>query len=187
MFIHKTADVSEKAKIGNGTKIWNLAQVREGVTIGENCVISKNVYIDHDVQIGNNVKVQNNVSIYYKAILENGVFIGPHACFTNDKIPRAINHDGTPKKTDDWVHETTHIKEGASIGANATLIPGITVGKWALVGSGAVVTKDVPDYGLVVGCPARLVGFVCKCGKKFEKNRCEICITEAPNGEKNNE
>ena len=143
MFIHKTADVSEKAKIGEGTKIWNLTQVREGATIGEKCILSKNVYIDRDVQIGNNVKIQNNVSIYFNTILEDGVFIGPHVCFTNDKIPRAINPDGTQKNADDWEHETTHIKEGASIGANSTLLPGITIGKWAMVGSGAVVTKDV--------------------------------------------
>ena len=113
-------------------------------------------------------------------MIEDGVFIGPHVCFTNDKIPRAINPDGTPKKADDWVHETTHIKEGSSVGANSTLIPGITIGKWALVGSGAVVTRDVPDYGLVVGCPARRVGYVCKCGKKFENTACSVCQTKAP-------
>ncbi|MEK6844011.1 MAG: acyltransferase [Nanoarchaeota archaeon] len=180
MFIHKTAEVSEKATIGEGTKIWNHSQIREGAKIGENCIISKNVYIDRNVEIGNNVKIQNNVSIYFKAIIEDGVFIGPHVCFTNDKIPRAINHDGTLKGLEDWNPEKTHIKQGSSIGANSTLLSGITIGKWVMIGAGSVVTKDVPDYGLVVGCPARLVGYVCKCGLKLEGKTCEKCNTKLP-------
>ena len=180
MFVHETADVSEKAVIGRGTKIWNGSQIREGAKIGENCIISKNVYIDHDVIIGNNVKIQNNVSLFFKSVLEDGVFIGPHVCFTNDKIPRAINNDGSLKRNEDWTPETIFIKNGASVGANATLLSGITIGKWALVGAGAVVTKDVPDHGLVVGNPARLVRYVCKCGKKFEGEKCNICNTKIP-------
>jgi len=128
--IHKTAEVSEKAEIGEGTKIWNLTQVRENVKIGKNCVLSKNVYIDHSVIIGDNVKIQNNVSIYYEAIIENGVFIGPHVCFTNDKVPRAINKDGSLKDVSNWKAETVLVKTGAAIGANSTILPGLTIGKW---------------------------------------------------------
>ena len=164
---HPTADVSPQATISPGTKIWQHAQVREGATIGANCIISKGVYIDSGVVIGNHVKIQNYVSIYCGVTLEDGVFCGPHCVFTNDKIPRAINPDGSLKSGDDWLVISTLVKQGASIGANATIVCGITIGKWAMVGAGAVVTRDVPDYGLVLGNPARLRGFVCSCGHKL--------------------
>lgn len=174
--VHLTAEVSDKARIGEGTSIWHHSQIRENARIGKNCIIGKNVYVDFDVSIGNNVKIQNNVSVYHGVAIEDGVFIGPHVCFTNDKFPRAINPDGTLKKGDDWEVSKTLIKKGASVGANSTIISGITIGEWALVGAGSVVTKDVPDYGLVCGSPARLVGYVCKCGKKLEgSKKCDIC------------
>jgi len=167
-FVHATADVSPKATIGHGTKIWQQCQIREGATLGSNCILSKGVYIDSDVQIGNNVKIQNGISIYHGVTLEDGVFCGPHCVFTNDRQPRAINRDGTLKSADDWIVSKTLVKMGASIGAHATIVCGITIGRWAMIGAGAVVTHDIPDYGLAYGNPARLHGFVCPCGEKLE-------------------
>jgi UDP-2-acetamido-3-amino-2,3-dideoxy-glucuronate N-acetyltransferase len=157
-FVHETADVSPKARIGEGTKIWNNAQVREGAVIGKECIISKNVYVDTGAIIGNRVKIQNNVSVYNGVTLEDGVFVAPHVCFTNDKNPRAINEDGTIKTASDWQILKTVVKYGASIGANATILPGITIGEWAMIGSGSVVTKDVPAYAVVLGNPAKIYG-----------------------------
>lgn len=168
-FQHHSADVSLKAKIGKKTKIWHHAHVREGAEIGMSCIIGKNVYIDFKVKIGNNVKIQNNVSIYHGITIEHGVFIGPHVCFTNDKIPRAINENGTPKTGNDWSVAKTIVKKGASIGANSTILPGITIGSFAMVGAGSVVTKDVGSYELVYGNPARTHGKVDKSGKIVKK------------------
>lgn len=164
-FQHHSAEVSLKAKIGNKTKIWHHAHVREGAEIGMSCIIGKNVYIDFKVKIGDNVKIQNNVSIYHGITLEHGVFIGPHVCFTNDKIPRAINEDGTLKTGANWSVAKTIVREGASIGANSTILPGITIGSFAMVGAGSVVTKDVADFQLVYGNPAKVHGVVDKSGK----------------------
>jgi UDP-2-acetamido-3-amino-2,3-dideoxy-glucuronate N-acetyltransferase len=171
--IHSTADVSASAKIGPGTAIWHHAQIREGASLGSNCVISKGVYVDAGVRIGDNVKIQNYVSVYHGVTIEDGVFCGPHCVFTNDKNPRAVNPDGTLKSADDWVLSTTLVKSGASIGANATIVCGVTIGRWAMIGSGSVVSRDVPDYGLAWGNPARLHGFVCPCGIRLEKSRIE--------------
>ena len=186
--IHKTAEVEEGAKIGSNTKIWHHCHVRRNAKIGDNCSLGKGVYVDHDVIIGNNVKIQNNVSVYYKALIEDGVMIGPHVCFTNDNLPRAINPDGSLKSSgsvgSDWKIDEIIIRKGAAIGANSTLLTGITVGEFALVGAGSVVTKNIPSYGLVYGVPARLVGYVCKCGKKLGdinlrgKVNCNSCKSE---------
>ena len=167
-YVHPTSDVSSEAKIGSGTKIWQHCQVRENTQIGSNCILSKGVYIDAGVKIGNNVKIQNGISVYHGVTLEDGVFCGPHCVFTNDKRPRSINPDGSLKSGDDWVVSETLVKMGASIGAHATIICGTTLGQWSMVGAGAVVTKNIPDYGLVIGNPARLIGFVCPCGEKLE-------------------
>jgi UDP-2-acetamido-3-amino-2,3-dideoxy-glucuronate N-acetyltransferase len=170
-FAHPTADVSPLASVGAGSKIWQHCQVREGVVIGTDCILSKSVYIDSGVQIGNNVKIQNGISVYHGVELEDGVFCGPHCVFTNDRRPRAINPDGTLKSADDWTVSKTLVRRGASIGAHATVVCGITIGQWAMIGAGAVVTRDVPDYGLVYGNPARLRGFVCPCGEKLRETR----------------
>jgi UDP-2-acetamido-3-amino-2,3-dideoxy-glucuronate N-acetyltransferase len=168
IYIHPTADVSPRATLGPGTKVWHQAQVREGAVLGRNCILGKGAYVDFDVQIGDNVKIQNRASVYHGVTLENGVFVGPHAIFTNDKMPRAINPDGSLKSDDDWELGHILVKEGASIGAGAIIVTGVTIGRFAMVGAGAVVTKDVPDYGLVYGNPARLQGYVCSCGHKLQ-------------------
>lgn len=166
-YIHPTSDVSPDAIIGSGTKVWQHCQIRENANIGKNCILSKGVYIDVGVNIGDNAKIQNGISVYHGVTLEDGVFCGPHCVFTNDKRPRSINPDGSLKGGDDWQVSETLVKKGASIGAHATIICGNSIGEWAMIGAGAVVTKNVPDYGLVLGNPAHIVGFVCPCGEKL--------------------
>lgn len=163
--IHPTAEVSPEASIGPGTSIWNQAQVREGARIGSGCVVGKNAYIDFDVVVGDHVKIGNNVSLFHGVTIEDGVFIGPHVCFTNDRIPRAINVDGSLKGADDWEVSPITVRHGAALGANSTILPGVTIGRWALIGSGSVVTRDVADHELVVGNPARRIGSACACGQ----------------------
>lgn len=174
MKVHSSADVSKKAKIGKGTVVWNNAQIREDAEIGENCMLGKNVYIDQNVKIGSNVKIQNNTSVYQGVTLEDGVFVGPHVCFTNDKNPRAVKPDGSIENFEDWDLGKIVVKKGASIGGNATILPDVKIGKWALVGAGSVVTKDIPDFGLVLGNPAKLVGHVNKKGERVKKAKSNI-------------
>ena len=166
--IHPTAEVSALARIGEGTSIWNQVQIREGAVIGCNCILSKDVYVDFGVHIGNNVKIQNGVSVYHGVTIDDGVFVGPYVCFTNDKYPRAVNPDGSLKQNSDWEVVETHIHRGAALGARAVLLPGVTIGEWAMVAAGAVVTHDVPAFGLVAGHPARLRGFSCPCGVRLQ-------------------
>lgn len=166
-FIHKSAVIEDDVRIGDGTKIWHLSQIRKGAKLGENCILGKNVFIDHDVEIGSNVKIQNNCSIFYRAFIEDGVFVGPHVCFTNDKNPRALNKTGTLQLAEDWHVSTIRVHKGATIGAGSVILPDIDIGEFALAGSGSVITKDIPPFGLVFGNPARLRGFVCLCGKKI--------------------
>lgn len=161
VFIHPTASVSPKAQIGQGTKVWINVQIRENAVIGENCIVSKDVYIDHAVTIGDRCKIQNSVSVYNGVTIGNDVFVGPNACFTNDRVPRAFNAD--------WKITPTFVKDGASIGANSTLICGITVGEYAMVAAGSVVTRDVEPYTLVMGNPARPVARIDKAGNKVEE------------------
>jgi len=185
--IHPTADVSADASIGAGTSIWNQAQVREGARIGSGCVIGKNVYVDAGVVIGDRVKIQNNVSVFHGVTIEDGVFVGPHACFTNDRLPRAINPDGTPKTDADWSVTPILVRAGASLGANSTILPGVTIGRWAMVGAGSVVTRDVADHELVAGNPARRLGSACVCGEALRdidgepfRGRCPACGAAMP-------
>ena len=167
MFIHPTAEVEQGAVIGDNTKIWHLVHIRRDAHIGSDCVIGRGVFVDAGVQIGSRVKIQNYVSVFHGVTIEDGVFVGPHVCFTNDMFPRAVNADMSLKAADDWVLSETLVKAGAALGANSTIICGITVGRWAMVGAGSVVTKDVPDYALVVGNPARIIGYASPSGKRF--------------------
>jgi UDP-2-acetamido-3-amino-2,3-dideoxy-glucuronate N-acetyltransferase len=167
-YLHSTADVSKSAKIGNGTRIWHHCHVRENSAIGKDCILGKNVYIDHGVKIGNRVKIQNNCSIYFDSRIEDGAFVGPHVVFTNDTNPRAITKDGRLKSASEWSVGRILVKKGASIGARSVLLPNITIGIFAMIGAGSVVTKDVRDYMLVYGNPAREMGFVCPCGAKIK-------------------
>lgn len=165
--IHPTAEVSPQATIGEGTCIWHHAQVREGAHLGARCIVGKGAYVDAGVHIGDHVKIQNGCFVYHGATLEDGVFLGPGTILTNDKVPRAINPDGSLKTADDWTVGRILVRRGASLGAGSIVLPGVEIGTFAMVGAGAVVTRDVPDYGLVVGNPARLVGFVCPCGERL--------------------
>ena len=160
-FIHPTAVVDPQAEIGPGTRVWINVQVREGARIGADCILSKDVYIDHGVTIGSGCKIQNGVSVYHGVTIEDEVFIGPNACFTNDKVPRANNAD--------WKVTATLIRRGASIGANATIVCGVDIGEYAMIAAGSVVTKDVPAYALVMGNPARITGRVDEAGNRVHE------------------
>lgn len=163
--IHKTASIDEGARIGADTNVWHYSHIREDSDIGRGCNIGQGCYVDKGAKIGNNVKIQNNVSVWHGVTIEDDCFIGPSVTFTNDLYPRAFIWD-------EGRVSTILVKKGSSIGANSTIICGNRViGQYALVAAGSVVTKDVPDFGMVRGNPARLVGFVCKCGHKLEKKR----------------
>lgn len=166
--IHPTANVSEQARIGNDTKIWINAQIREHAEIGNQCIISKDVYIDYGVRIGDRCKIQNTVSIYHGVTLGDDVFVGPNVTFTNDRVPRAFNTE--------WRISPTAVENGASIGANATIVCGVVIGRYAMVAAGSVVTRNVPAHALVMGNPARVVAYVCECGNRLNsQNQCQVC------------
>lgn len=182
MFVHPTAEVEDGATIGEGTRVWHLCHVRRGARVGSECVLARGVFIDVDVVIGSRVKIQNYVSVYHGVTVEDGVFIGPHVCFTNDRNPRAVSPDLSQKAADDWALSKTWVREGAAIGANSTIRCGITLGKWCMVGAGSVVTKDVAEHVLVLGNPARPTGFVCRGGNRHEALKqaqdCPGCAKE---------
>ncbi len=162
-FIHGSSYVDENVQIGEGTKIWHFSHVQSGASIGENCSIGQNVNIGENVKIGNHVKIQNNVSVYEGVVLEDYVFCGPSMVFTNIKVPRSkFPQRGTK------YYSKTLVKKSASIGANATIVCGITIGEYAMIGSGTVVTKDVPPYTMIVGNPGRVVGKVDKKGNRVK-------------------
>jgi UDP-2-acetamido-3-amino-2,3-dideoxy-glucuronate N-acetyltransferase len=172
-FVHESSYVDEPVSIGKGTKIWHFSHIMKGATIGEACKIGQNVVIGSTAILGNNVKVQNNVSIYDAVILEDHVFCGPSIAFTNVFNPRCEVSRNT---MDDY--RKTVVKRGASIGANSTIVCGNTIGRYAFIGAGSVVTKDIPDYALVMGNPAKIKGWMCQCGEKLSFNEKSEDITE---------
>lgn len=172
-FVHESSYVDDGVKIGQGTKIWHFSHIQSGAVIGNNCSFGQNVNVANNVKIGNGVKVQNNVSIYEGVELEDYVFCGPSMVFTNDLTPRAKYPKGSVG------YKKTVLKEGATVGANATIVCGHTIGKWAMIAAGAVVTKDVPDYALMAGVPAKQIGWACECGEIMkESGTCPKCGRE---------
>lgn len=163
-----TADVDPRATLGPGTRVWHLAQVREDAVVGADCIIGRGAYLGPGVQVGDRCKIQNHALVYEPAVLEDGVFIGPAVVFTNDYYPRAVNPDGTLKSGDDWHAVGVTVRTGASIGARSVYIAPVTIGAWALVAAGSVVTSDVPDYALVAGVPARRIRWVGRAGEPLE-------------------
>lgn len=174
IFIHPSSNVSPQASVGKGTRIWQFCTVMSGAIIGEHCMLSQNVFVEGSTYIGNNVKIKNNVTIYEKVTLEDDVFVGPSAVFTNVINPRSH----WPRKEE---FKPTLVRKGATIGANATIVCGTTIGRFAMIGAGSVVTHDVVDFGLVYGSPARQHGWVCQCGTLIGKLNegdvytCEVC------------
>lgn len=169
-FVHESSFVDEDVEIGAGTKIWHFCHIQKGARIGAHCSLGQNVNVSNHVKIGNGVKIQNNVSLYEGVTLEDYVFCGPSCVFTNDLTPRARYPKGSAG------YKRTLVREGASIGANATVVCGHTIGKWALIGAGAVVTSDVPAHALMLGVPAKRKGWACECGELLkEQLSCEKC------------
>lgn len=163
-----SADVDARAEIGDGSSVWHLAQVREEARIGRDCIIGRGAYIGTGVRMGNACKVQNYALVYEPAVLEDGVFIGPAVVLTNDTFPRAVNPDGSLKSAHDWEPTGVTIREGASIGARSVCVAPVTIGRWATVAAGSVVTRDVPDFALVAGVPARRIKWVGRAGVPLE-------------------
>lgn len=166
--IAHSADVHDDARLGAGCTVWHLAQVREGATLGKECVVGRGAYVGTGVRIGDRVKIQNYALVYEPALLEDGVFVGPGAVLTNDTHPRAVNADGTLKSADDWHPVGVTVRSGASLGARSVCVAPVSIGRWAMVAAGAVVTSDVGDHALVVGVPARQIGWVGTAGERLQ-------------------
>lgn len=166
--IQASADVSPEAVIGDGSSVWHLAQVREGAVLGSGCIVGRGAYVGTGVRMGENCKLQNYALVYEPAVLGNGVFVGPAVVFTNDHFPRSVAPDGTLKRGDDWEAVGVTCLDGASIGARAVCVAPVTIGRWALVAAGSVVIRDVPDFGLVAGVPAKRIGWVGRAGVPLE-------------------
>ncbi|WP_283139123.1 acyltransferase [Rhizohabitans arisaemae] len=168
------ADVDPTAKIGEGTVIWHLAQIREDATLGSGCIVGRGAYVGPGVRIGDNVKIQNYGLVYEPAVLEDEVFIGPAVVLTNDLYPRSADVDGSLKRPGDWSADGVVVRRGASLGARSVVVAGRTVGRYALVAAGAVVTRDVPDFALVAGVPARRIGWVGRAGVPLEETSAGV-------------
>jgi acetyltransferase-like isoleucine patch superfamily enzyme len=167
--VEQSADVDPSAEIGDGSTVWHLAQVRENARLGRNCIIGRGAYVGPGVVLGDNCKLQNHALVYEPAVLEDGVFVGPAVVFTNDHFPRAVSPEGTLKRGDDWEAVGVTCREGSSIGARSVCVAPVTIGRWALVAAGAVVTRDVPDFALVAGVPAVRKAWVGKAGEPLER------------------
>ncbi|MFF5185173.1 acyltransferase [Streptomyces sp. NPDC000345] len=178
--VQPSAQVDESAEIGAGSSVWDLAQIREGARLGEGCVIGRGAYVGSGVHMGDNCKLQNYALVYEPAQLGNGVFIGPAVVLTNDHNPRSVDPDGKQKRGGDWEAVGVKILDGASIGARSVCVAPITIGRWAMVAAGAVVTKDVPDFALVVGVPARQIGWVGRAGVRLTGREGESGVWECP-------
>lgn len=168
--VAESADVDPASAIGEGSSIWHLAQVREGAVLGVNCVVGRGAYVGSGVEIGDNVKIQNYALVYEPAVVADGVFIGPAVVFTNDHFPRAVNPDGSAKSGADWEQVGVTVREGASIGARSVCVAPVTIGRWALVAAGSTVIRDVPDFALVAGTPARRIGWVGRAGVPLKRS-----------------
>src|SRR5580700_11180074 len=165
ILIQDSADVDERAVLGAGTSVWHIAQIREDARLGRGCIVGRGAYVGPGVVIGDNVKLQNYALVYEPARLGDGVFIGPAVVLTNDMYPRSTDPGGKVKRPDDWDAQGVVVREGASLGARAVVVAGCVIGRWALVAAGAVVTRDVPDFALVAGVPARRIGWVGRAGR----------------------
>ncbi|MEO3827930.1 acyltransferase [Actinomadura sp. B10D3] len=171
--ITPSAQVDPSAELGDGTTVWDLAQIREGARLGAGCIVGRGAYVGAGVRVGDNVKLQNHALVYEPAVLEDGVFVGPAVVLTNDREPRSVDPDGRLKRGADWEAVGVHVAEGASLGARSVCVAPVRVGRWAMVAAGAVVTRDVPDFALVAGVPARRIGWVGRAGAR---------LTEGPDG-----
>ncbi|MFF4248406.1 acyltransferase [Streptomyces sp. NPDC001822] len=178
--VQPTAQVDESAEIGDGSSVWELAQIREGARLGEGCVIGRGAYVGTGVRIGDNVKLQNYALVYEPAELGDGVFVGPAVVLTNDRNPRSVDPEGRQKRGGDWEPVGVTVAEGASLGARSVCVAPLRIGRWAMVAAGAVVTADVPDFGLVVGVPARRIGWVGRSGVKLAERPDEPGVWECP-------
>lgn len=173
-YVHSTAIVEKTAKIGEGTKVWHFVHVRENAEIGRECVLGHSVYVGKEVKIGNHVKLENRATVYQGVKIEDDVFVGPHVTFTNDPYPRSLSTN--------WTMVPTFVRKGASIGAGTVVMCGVTIGEHAMIGAGSTVTKDIPPHAMVYGNPARIKGFVCKCGRRLvrEEEKPKYILMKCP-------
>jgi UDP-2-acetamido-3-amino-2,3-dideoxy-glucuronate N-acetyltransferase len=177
--VHASAELEAGVSVGAGTSVWNRAVLRSGASLGAECIVGRDAFIDEGVRIGDRVKIQNGALVYHGVTVGNGVFIGPGAILTNDRFPRAITPTGALARGDDWTVSPIELRDGCSIGAGAVVVAGTVIGRFATVGAGSIVTRDVPDYALVAGNPARRLGWVCACGTRLKNPDGSVARSDA--------